>query len=65
MMLGHRPCGFVGFCSDRGSASPVSTDYGGEEGAFTGTVNCVQVDLGEDAHDADHFIGPTSGSASA
>ena len=40
----------------RDSASPVSTDYAGEDSVFTGQVNWVQIDLGEDAHDADHFI---------
>ena len=42
----------------RDSASPVSTDYAGEDSVFTGQVNWVQIDLGEDAHDADHFISP-------
>ncbi len=37
---------------------PVSTDYAGEGSVFTGTVNWVQIDLGEDANDADHFITP-------
>jgi arylsulfatase len=40
------------------SASPVSDDYEGESSVFTGTVNWVQIDLGEDAEDADHLITP-------
>src|SRR5947207_3180940 len=42
----------------RDTASPVSDDYDGETSVFTGTVNWVQIDLGEDAEDADHLIGP-------
>ena len=40
------------------TASPVSDDYAGEDSIFTGTVNWVQIDLGEDAEDADHLITP-------
>ena len=40
------------------TASPVSDDYRGEESRFTGRVEWVQIDLGEDAHDADHLITP-------
>jgi arylsulfatase len=40
------------------TASPVSDDYSGESSAFTGTVNWVQIDLGEDAEDVDHMISP-------
>ena len=40
------------------TASPVSEDYAGESSVFTGTVNWVQIDLGEDAEDADHLITP-------
>jgi arylsulfatase len=40
------------------TASPVSDDYSGESSAFTGTVTWVQIDLGEDAEDADHLISP-------
>jgi len=40
----------------RDTASPVSEDYEGESSVFTGTVNWVQIDLGEDAQDADHLI---------
>src|SRR6185503_5729453 len=39
-------------------ASPVSDDYDGESSVFTGTVNWVQIDLGDDAEDADHLITP-------
>src|SRR5687768_1048647 len=42
----------------RDTASPVSDDYEGETSVFTGTVNWVQVDLGDDAEDADHLISP-------
>src|SRR5688500_9724970 len=42
----------------RDTASPVSDDYDGEGSVFTGTVNWVQIDLGEDAEDADHLISP-------
>ena len=42
----------------RDTASPVSDDYEGESSIFTGTVNWVQIDLGEDAEDADHLISP-------
>jgi hypothetical protein len=39
----------------RDTASPVSDDYDGESSIFTGTVNWVQIDLGEGA---DHLITP-------
>jgi arylsulfatase len=42
----------------RDAASPVSPDYDGESSVFTGTVEWVQIDLGEDAEDADHLITP-------
>ena len=42
----------------RDTASPVSTDYAGDSSIFTGRVNWVQIDLGEDAEDADHLITP-------
>jgi hypothetical protein len=42
----------------RDTASPVSDDYEGESSVFTGSVNWVQIDLGEDAEDADHLIAP-------
>ena len=40
------------------TASPVSDDYDAESSVFTGTVNWVQIDLGDDAEDADHLITP-------
>ena len=40
------------------TASPVSDDYQGEGSVFNGTINWVQIDLGEDAQDADHLITP-------
>ena len=42
----------------RDTASPVSDDYAGASSVFTGRVNWVQLDLGEDAQDADHLITP-------
>jgi arylsulfatase len=42
----------------RDTASPVSADYTRESSVFTGHVNWVQLDLGEDAEDADHLIDP-------
>ena len=42
----------------RDTASPVSDDYDGESSVFTGTVNWVQIDLGEAAEDVDHLITP-------
>jgi hypothetical protein len=42
----------------RDTGSPVSDDYDGESSVFTGTVNWLQIDLGEDAEDADHLITP-------
>jgi arylsulfatase len=42
----------------RDSASPVSNDYTGKTSDFTGRVNWVQIDLGDDANDADHLITP-------
>ncbi len=38
------------------AGSPVSLDYGPEGNAFSGEVNWVQIDLGDDAKDADHYI---------
>ena len=40
------------------SATPVSDDYGPKDSDFTGRVRWVQIDLGEDAEDADHLITP-------
>jgi arylsulfatase len=42
----------------RDTATPVSDDYGPKDSAFTGRVRWVQIDLGEDAEDADHLITP-------
>jgi arylsulfatase len=42
----------------RDTGSPVSDDYDSESSVFTGTVNWVQIDLGEDAENADHLIAP-------
>ncbi len=38
------------------SATPVSDDHGPKETEFTGRVKWVEIDLGEDAEDADHLI---------
>jgi arylsulfatase len=40
------------------SATPVSDDHGPRETEFTGRVKWVEIDLGEDAEDADHLISP-------
>ncbi|HEX5914799.1 MAG TPA: hypothetical protein VFY54_16890, partial [Rubrobacter sp.] len=40
------------------SATPVSDDYGPKDSAFTGRVRWVQIDLDEDAEDADNLISP-------
>jgi arylsulfatase len=40
------------------TASPVSDDYTSARSHFSGTVNWVQIDLGEDAEDSDHLISP-------
>jgi arylsulfatase len=42
----------------RDTASPVSDDYDGASSVFTGRIGWVQIDLGEDAEDADHLITP-------
>jgi arylsulfatase len=42
----------------RDTGSAVSDDYESESSIFTGKVNWVQIDLGEDAEDADHLITP-------
>jgi hypothetical protein len=36
----------------------VSEDYGPRGNEFTGEVTWVQIDLGDDATDADHFLTP-------
>jgi arylsulfatase A-like enzyme len=40
------------------SGTPVTDDLGPRETAFTGRVTWVQIDLGDDATDADHLIAP-------
>ena len=40
------------------SATPVSDDYDTHTSTFRGRVRSVQIDLGEDADDADHLISP-------
>ena len=40
------------------TATPVSDDYEPRDSVFTGRVHWVQIDLGEDADDADHYISP-------
>jgi arylsulfatase A-like enzyme len=40
------------------TATPVSDDYNPQTSAFTGRIRWVQIDLGEDAEDADHLISP-------
>ena len=40
------------------SATPVSDDYGPKDNQFNGRIRWVQIDLGDDAEDADHLISP-------
>ena len=40
----------------RETGTSVSPDYTAHTSKFSGTVNWVQIDLGEDAKDADHYI---------
>jgi arylsulfatase A-like enzyme len=40
------------------SGTPVSPDYNAKTSRFTGKIGWVQIDLGQDAEDADHFIDP-------
>jgi arylsulfatase len=40
------------------NGTPVSDDYGASGNEFSGRVDWVQIDLGEDAEDADHLISP-------
>ena len=42
--------------SDRGT--PVSDDYDSADSEFNGQIDWVQIDLGEDAKNADHLITP-------
>jgi len=40
------------------TGTSVSDDYDAESSRFTGTIKWVQIDLGNDAEDADHLITP-------
>ena len=40
------------------TGTTVSPDYTAHTSTFTGTINWVRIDLGEDAKDADHYIDP-------
>ena len=40
------------------SATSVTDDFTADETAFTGRVRWAQIDIGEDAEDADHYITP-------
>jgi arylsulfatase A-like enzyme len=40
------------------SATPVSDDYGPRDSKFNGRIRWIQIDLGDDAEDADHLITP-------
>jgi arylsulfatase len=40
------------------TGTTVSDDYDAESSRFTGTINWLQIDLGEDAGDVDHLISP-------
>ena len=40
------------------SGTTVSPDYTAHTSRFNGKINWVQIDLGKDAEDADHFISP-------
>ena len=40
------------------TGTSVSDDYGPGDSRFGGIVRWVQIDLGDDAHDADHLITP-------
>ena len=42
----------------RETGTTVSPDYTAHTSKFNGTVNWVQIDLGDDAKDADHYIDP-------
>jgi hypothetical protein len=46
--------------TDLGSdtATPVSDDYGPKDSEFNGRIRWVQIDLGDDATDADHLVSP-------
>ena len=38
------------------ATSPVSSEYGPDDNAFTGTIEWVRIDLGDDDHD--HLVDP-------
>jgi arylsulfatase A-like enzyme len=40
------------------TSTPVSDDYGSKDSIFSGRIQWVQIDLGDDAEDADHLITP-------
>ena len=40
------------------AGTSVSDDYNPETSRFPGTINWVQIDVGEDAEDADHLVSP-------
>jgi arylsulfatase len=40
------------------TGTTVSPDYTAHTSRFTGTINWVRIDLGEDAKDADHYLDP-------
>jgi arylsulfatase len=40
------------------AGTSVSDDYSPETSRFPGTINWVQIDVGEDAEDADHLVSP-------
>jgi arylsulfatase len=40
------------------SGTSVGDDYGSRTGHFSGRIEWVQIDLGDDADDADHYISP-------
>ncbi len=42
----------------RETGSPVTPDYTPQTSAFSGEVNWVEIDVGKDAKDADHFLTP-------
>jgi hypothetical protein len=42
----------------RETGTTVSPDYTAHTSRFNGKINWVQIDLGEDAEDADHYIDP-------
>ena len=45
-------------CDVGDRCTPVSDDYGSAESVFNGRIDWIQIDLGEDANDADHLITP-------